>query len=75
MQRVKQHVKRRPRPTPAKVRLAAVVAEIGLRELARRLGVSSSFVLRLKRGEKLPGGALAARIQKATGIPAIDWYL
>lgn len=64
----------KPRRETARERFAVWSEEVGVRRLAGLLGVAPSHVSRMKHGEKRPGGALAAKIQRMRGIPSVDWY-
>lgn len=45
--------------------------KIGLRELARELQISPSYLVGIEHDERLPAARLAERIEKRLGIPRL----
>jgi transcriptional regulator with XRE-family HTH domain len=58
-----------------RVRLAEWLgrARVSYREIARQLGVHHTTINQILTGRRTPGLALAAHIERITGIPAASW--
>lgn len=61
--------------TDSRARFEATAEKIGVRELARRLGISATHASDIKLGKKKPSLELAARLQREYRISAVGWYL